>query len=153
MIDHIGMNEFLYQIAIILFFASPIIAIAVTIYYFSLVPIDNKKTLKVAVVASLVISPFFTVAFENLTTGIGFRIFLFPFYYAKWVGILISVYFIAFQLFKNTIIKKQSLIVASMVILVYVSNSTMLEYDIDAKYLADTPNKSFKPGTPHSGAP
>ena len=143
MLINTGFVDLIYSIEMLLFIASPIIVFFVTRYYFSFTSPDNKRMLKNIVIASLIISPFLVAAFENLTTGLGFRIFLFPFFYAKWIGILISAYFIARQLYINNLNKKQPLIVASVFLLVYLSNSTIIDYTINAKHPVNTHNNAL----------
>lgn len=141
--NYSGLVDLIYTIAMALFIASPIIIFFATRYYFYFVPTDSKRLFKKIVLASLLIGLFFSSVFENLTAGIGFRIFLFPFFWAKWTGIIISIYFIVQCIYKNKLDKKKPLLTAITVLLIYISNSSIINYTIKTMYPATTHNKTL----------
>jgi hypothetical protein len=154
MMMNAALVDLIFSTEILLLLTSPVIVFVAVRYYFSFVPSDSKKALIIIVIASFAISPFIVSEYENLTAGLGFRIFLTPFFYAKWVMMLISACFIMLVLYKKTSNRKQPIIIASAFFIMYATNSPIIDYTINARYPVDTLNNTAQPdATQPSGWP
>lgn len=117
-----------------LFLASPVAVVVLAIYLFKLEKNTNKTVFKVIFAFSALASPFCMFSYESITEGLGFGIFLIPWYYTKWLGILLCLGWAIYHVYRREWGAWRGYTVTVVYLLVYLTQTPVMNYISSLRY-------------------
>jgi hypothetical protein len=123
--------SYIYWASMILFLASPIVAISIAVYSFSAMAKPNRKVILAMFTVSILASFFLAPMFDSIRGGdsLGFSLLLYPFHYSEAMAVSLSTLLIAYHGWKGSWKVYTHLLAAGIiVVIIYTTNSTIMHY-------------------------